>query len=217
MGWRFRKSIKILPGIRLNFGKKSVGISIGGKHGGVTVNSKTGVTARASIPGTGISYSERISSGKKSTQGKAPYTPTAKQIYMQEAQNDLRIIGESSKIVEGTVKPDVFFSRLDLIYERYEHLSSIEKFLSFQGELPSEMYEKVKAKYVDYVKEFIEKYFLDSYSRALDLKTVSGRENKVKKSFVTLMQYQEKMNDDCVSLAEKLRDDYLQKLSSQIK
>lgn len=212
MGWRFRKSIKILPGVKLNFNKNSTSVSIGSKHAGITVNSKTGVTARASIPGTGISYSERISSGKKSTPEKAPHAPTAKQIYMQEAQNDLRIIGESSKIVEETVKPDVFFSRLDLIYERYEHLSSIEKFLSFQGELPSEMYEKVKAKYVDYVKEFIEKYFLDSYSRALDLKTVSGKENRIKKSFATLMQYQEKMNDDCVSLAERLRDNYLQKV-----
>lgn len=59
MGFRFRKSIKILPGIKLNIGKKSTGISIGNKLGGISINSKTGVTTRTSIPGTGISFVEK--------------------------------------------------------------------------------------------------------------------------------------------------------------
>ena len=67
MGWNFRRSKKILPGVRLNFGKKSWGISFGGKHSRISYNSKTGVTARTSIPGTGISYTEKLS-GRKKTQ-----------------------------------------------------------------------------------------------------------------------------------------------------
>ena len=31
MGLRFRKSIKILPGVKLNLGKKSAGVSVGTK------------------------------------------------------------------------------------------------------------------------------------------------------------------------------------------
>lgn len=65
MGFRLRKSIKIAPGIKVNVGKKSTGISVGGKYGGVSVNSKSGVHARTSIPGTGISYSSKLSSGKQ--------------------------------------------------------------------------------------------------------------------------------------------------------
>ncbi len=66
MGFRFRKSVKIAPGVKLNFGKKSAGMSIGGKYGGVSFNSKTGARVRASAPGTGLSYSTKISgSGKK--------------------------------------------------------------------------------------------------------------------------------------------------------
>lgn len=71
MGVRFRKSIKIAPGIKVNLGKKSAGISIGGKAGGISINSKRGVTARASVPGTGISYSTRVGGGKKSSKKKA--------------------------------------------------------------------------------------------------------------------------------------------------
>lgn len=210
MGWRFRRSVKILPGVKLNFGKKSTSVSIGGKHAGITVNSKNGVTARTSIPGTGIHYTEKISCKSKSAPAKKAETPTARQIYTQEAKNDLRIIGESSKIVQETNDPDVFFSRFDLIIERYEHLSSIENFLSFQGDRPSEICEKVKCHYNDCVREFIEKYFLDSYSRAVTLKTVSGRKNRIKRSFDAIAKYQDKMGDACFTLAKELCEKYSQ-------
>lgn len=36
MGLRFRRSVKILPGVRLNFSKSGVSTSIGGK--GATLN-----------------------------------------------------------------------------------------------------------------------------------------------------------------------------------
>lgn len=39
MGLRFRKSIKIGNGVKLNIGKKSVGFSVGGKGARYTVNS----------------------------------------------------------------------------------------------------------------------------------------------------------------------------------
>lgn len=72
MGFKFKKSAKIAPGVKLNLGKKSVGVSVGNKWGGMTINSQNGVTTRASIPGTGISYTERMSGGKK--EGKHPST-----------------------------------------------------------------------------------------------------------------------------------------------
>ena len=61
MGLRVRKSIKVAPGVKLNVGKKSVGVSVGGKHGGVSVNSKSGVNTRISVPGTGVSYTQHVS------------------------------------------------------------------------------------------------------------------------------------------------------------
>lgn len=64
MGLNFRKSFKVAPGVRLNVGKKSAGISVGGKYGGMSFNSKRGARARASIPGTGISYTSGKLGGK---------------------------------------------------------------------------------------------------------------------------------------------------------
>lgn len=51
-----RKSFKIAPGVRLNVGTKSAGISVGGKGLRYSVNSKTGSRVTVGIPGTGISY-----------------------------------------------------------------------------------------------------------------------------------------------------------------
>lgn len=56
MGLGIRKSFKIAPGVRINVGKKSAGISVGCKGLRYSINSRTGSRATASIPGTGISY-----------------------------------------------------------------------------------------------------------------------------------------------------------------
>jgi Protein of unknown function (DUF4236) len=55
MGFRFRRSIKILPGIRLNFGKRGVSTSIGVRGAHVTFG-KTGTRTTVGLPGSGISY-----------------------------------------------------------------------------------------------------------------------------------------------------------------
>jgi uncharacterized protein DUF4236 len=55
MGFRFQKRIRILPGVRVNLGKRGASVSIGGR--GVTTNvSTSGVQNTYSIPGTGLSY-----------------------------------------------------------------------------------------------------------------------------------------------------------------
>ncbi|HBG1184122.1 TPA: DUF4236 domain-containing protein, partial [Clostridioides difficile] len=58
MGFNFRKSINLGGGLKLNLGKKSVGISAGVKGARVSVNSKGRKSATLSIPGTGISYTK---------------------------------------------------------------------------------------------------------------------------------------------------------------
>ena len=55
MGLRFRKSIKIFPGIRINLSKSGISTSVGVP--GATVNIKSNkTTATAGLPGTGVSY-----------------------------------------------------------------------------------------------------------------------------------------------------------------
>lgn len=66
MGFRFRKSIRILPGLRLNLSKSGVSASIGAP--GATVNlSDRGTRATVGLPGTGLSYTEKQSDDQGAT------------------------------------------------------------------------------------------------------------------------------------------------------
>ncbi|EGT3902374.1 DUF4236 domain-containing protein [Clostridioides difficile] len=65
MGFNFRKSINLGGGLKLNLGKKSIGISAGVKGARVSVNSKGRKSATLSIPGTGISYTKTSTKKRK--------------------------------------------------------------------------------------------------------------------------------------------------------
>lgn len=58
MGFRFRKAVRILPGLRLNITKHGISsVSVGGR--GISYNiGKKGTRATGGIPGSGLSYSE---------------------------------------------------------------------------------------------------------------------------------------------------------------
>ena len=53
--FRFRRSIKILPGVRWNFGKRSSSISLGGRGFHYTIGTH-GTRTTVGLPGTGLSY-----------------------------------------------------------------------------------------------------------------------------------------------------------------
>ena len=55
MGTRFRKSKQILPGVRLNVGKKSASVSIGPKGLKHTISTTGKSHTTVSMPGTGLS------------------------------------------------------------------------------------------------------------------------------------------------------------------
>lgn len=73
MGLRFRKSIKILPGVKFNVGKKSAGVSVGTDGARYSVNSSGRKTSTVGVPGTGLSYSK--SSGSKKGKGSSSGLP----------------------------------------------------------------------------------------------------------------------------------------------
>jgi hypothetical protein len=72
--FRFRRSIKILPGVRWNIGKNSTSVSIGGRGLTYTVGTK-GSRTTVGIPGTGVSYTQVHTSKPVSTTPPPPPSP----------------------------------------------------------------------------------------------------------------------------------------------
>jgi len=67
MAWRFRRSVRLLPGIRLNFSGSGVTTTLGPRGAHVTLGGKrTRVTT--GIPGTGVSYSALLPSRPQQSQ-----------------------------------------------------------------------------------------------------------------------------------------------------
>ena len=72
MGWRFRKSFKVAPGVRLNVSKKGISTSIGPKGAKINIG-PSGTRFTASIPGTGLSYTTRLDKPISKSMTQCPY------------------------------------------------------------------------------------------------------------------------------------------------
>ncbi|MDO4332649.1 MAG: DUF4236 domain-containing protein [Eubacteriales bacterium] len=70
MGLRFRKSIKVAPGVKINLNKKSAGVTLGTKGAHYTINTSGKRTASVGLPGTGLSYSTSSGGSKKGSKRK---------------------------------------------------------------------------------------------------------------------------------------------------
>ncbi len=65
MGWSFRKRIKVLPGLWVNFSKSGISTTVGAKGANINIG-KRGISGTIGLPETGIYKRERLSSNTKS-------------------------------------------------------------------------------------------------------------------------------------------------------
>lgn len=85
MGLRFRKTISLLPGVRLNISKSGIGVSAGvpGLRG--SINTSGRMTGTVGIPGTGVSYVKTKTIGKKSKKTASPSKSSTKKALSEKS------------------------------------------------------------------------------------------------------------------------------------
>jgi hypothetical protein len=71
MSFRFRRSFSVIPGVRINLGKRGASVSLGVRGAHVTIG-PTGVRNTVGIPGTGASYTTTKSWGSAVTKERLP-------------------------------------------------------------------------------------------------------------------------------------------------
>jgi S-DNA-T family DNA segregation ATPase FtsK/SpoIIIE len=68
MGWRFRKSIKLFPGFKINFSKSGISATVGTKGASITMG-PNGTYVNTGIPGTGLYSRDKVpGSGRSKSQ-----------------------------------------------------------------------------------------------------------------------------------------------------
>jgi hypothetical protein len=102
MAFRFRRTVSIFPGVRLNLGKRGVSVSAGMRGANVTMG-RGGLFGNVGIPGTGLSYREKLNKrngggNRKSSRAGLPSSrlpPLAEQIAqvrLNTATGDIAIL-----------------------------------------------------------------------------------------------------------------------------
>jgi hypothetical protein len=62
MAFRFQRRVKLMPGVRLNVSKSGLGLSVGPRGASVSLG-RRGAHSHVGIPGTGIAYRQKLSTG----------------------------------------------------------------------------------------------------------------------------------------------------------
>lgn len=125
-----------------------------------------------------------------------------KAISQQQAENDLRIMNDSAKLVESTVNPDVFFSRLQLLWEKAEHLCLLEQYMEFSGASPAAAFLEIRENHQKAIYDFIVRYFSVTFDKAESMKTEKGRIAQYQKFYDTLQNYYHVMNTENINYVE---------------
>jgi tetratricopeptide (TPR) repeat protein len=125
MSIRFRRSMKLIPGVRLNINKDSLGLSFGVPGARYSVNTKGRRTASVGIPGTGLYSVQTLSSGRKSSRASSP------EVYQPE---------ERYLIGANPITPGVFAKKSEKEFHKF--LNDI--YATDSKDSPAQVLEKAK-------------------------------------------------------------------------
>lgn len=143
MGLGFRKSVNIIPGVKLNLSRSGPSISLGPKGMKYNISSR-GTRVRYSIPGTGIYYTKNLSKTVNKNRNNVRNTASYQNGNNINIQNDngLKTLG--------------FFEKLSLTNDEKQFLDGLKEFLF--GNLINAKGKLSRCKNVDayFLKGFIE-------------------------------------------------------------
>jgi hypothetical protein len=134
MGFGFRKSFKIAPGVRLNVGSRGVGASVGVKGLRHSVNSRGQSRTTVSLPGTGLSYTS--TSGRSSgNRGNRNYRTAS---YQRQAELN-RLQKEREKLQElqrNQLEVELYENRLNMIKSIHKECDDFVDWLDIKNTEP---------------------------------------------------------------------------------
>ncbi len=130
MSLRFRRSIKIAPGLRINLGKTGMSMSLGVRGATMTVGSR-GVYGNVGLPGTGISYRAKLSGGAPRRRTSTPQSQT----YARQKPTVAELEAQASSLNRDI--DDVLDLHLQCKSPREQRLKPISSFTTPQPEVHS--------------------------------------------------------------------------------
>lgn len=107
----------------------------------------------------------------------------------------LKIVNDSARLVNTTCKPEVFFSRYTLLIELLENLKKLEVYRCFKSK-PSKDLNHLNSNKIYTINDFIDRYYQNSLQKIQNLKTITSKENNIKKFEQNIEPYKKHMDEE---------------------
>lgn len=117
-------------------------------------------------------------------------------------KNDYKIIYDSLDLLNTTINPDIFFKRLNLIYNELEYLSKLKSFIITKNESSLYLFDYHKEQYLIF--NFLKNYFSSVLEKISVLKTNKSKINKLQGFFNSLENYKYYMNNENINYYTEL-------------
>lgn len=115
MSLRFRRTIRIAPGVRLNWSLGGPSLSVGPRGASVTVG-KRGTYANLGIPGTGISARQRISGSQvRASRDDSSDTGSIKVTARLNDDGSVQLLDEQGNPLPSTIERQLKSQKQDVI------------------------------------------------------------------------------------------------------
>ena len=127
-----------------------------------------------------------------------------KSVLLASLQRELDLVNESARIIDSTVNPETFFSRLDFYMERLKFLADKQREgirgIKIEGESFTEKYKTMSSheEQTFHINKFIDRMWKDTTIKAEKLKTDKGKQNRYKKFVEELSKYEYRLPPECI-------------------
>lgn len=106
------------------------------------------------------------------------------QVEQMQFNNLLKQAQESAKLVNTTVKPDIFFGRLNFLFDVLYNMTKFEKKMKFKkGHAPIDDFNRLATNLELTVNDFIDRSYEKALEKVNSLKTEKGKKNHLQKYF----------------------------------
>lgn len=136
---------------------------------------------------------------------------------MSQIENHNRIIQDSLNIMNTTKKPEIFFTRFDLVLDNIDVIIGLSKQyegIKFTGEHPIDAKQRVIDSKVEYINLFIGAYYKSVHEKITSLKTDKAKLNNINKfKSVLAEEYSHHLSSENMELIHKLYHETLEEFN----
>lgn len=116
----------------------------------------------------------------------------------------LKLVKESTDLINNTKTPDVFFFRYEFLIETVNKLIGIEKYIKFKGDTPTKLLEQINIKKVHTINDFIDRFYEDTLKQINKLKTDKAKLKRINEFHPALSSYFCHMESENINKVKEL-------------